>query len=406
MATYTVQELHGKVFEGAYRTYGVFRDFFGEENVDLQDVTPLDTFEANCNELDTSALTDEGLLAQLRKLYGDARPCIYVHWDKVTVTNENDKSTEIRDLYAQVPITPEGTMPYESKGFKLNRSTYSQAEWAGNYMHSHCYGIPKDNVTKFVSPCLGTGPIRGTILELKRSGDEAEWMLFCQELDMYVTVESLAGKPYFYLEELGNPHTGPASGWMHNGYRAVYSHEDRSNPRTGSLSTACGDTFYGDFVEYYLRNGHLKFNYANNSFSVGMDYFTFMMDISNCFVRFFNERCHNEGAYNQLVTNQVLLHVTIEGNRFYRDGSDYISPAALQGKRVLTFKGKDILLHITGERKDRQCSVLLAHYLAMHILANILKVINYRYKNEYDEQRKSGGATESLAAPEENVRYL
>ena len=56
------------------RVYDIFKDFFGEENVDLQD------------------------------------NYIIIHFPKVTVTNEHDRSIDITHLWVRVPVDTNGTI--------------------------------------------------------------------------------------------------------------------------------------------------------------------------------------------------------------------------------------------------------------------------------------------------------
>lgn len=400
--TYTAKELHEKVFEGTYKVYEVFKHFFGEENVDLQDVTPLDSFEMNYRELDVSTYTDEELLEQFNGWYGGTRPHIYVHWDTVTVTNEHDRSIVIQDLYAKITLASDGRIPYECHGFLLNRSTYTQEQWYSDYQHSHTPGINRRYPERFQSPCLGTGPIKGTIAELKNTNDEVEWMLFCQELSIYVTVESLTGHPHRYLEEIGASHARFYSDSFevpdcyHNAVKDIVL-----------LKSICGESSYTDFIEYYLRNGHLKFNFANGSFSVGMSYFNYMMDISNCFISFFNERYHDAILYNKCIRNEILETLLVKGNKFFTESKytrDNIND--LIGRKILTFKGRDVFLEIIGAHDEPERQTILSHILAMDILTNILKVVNYRYKNNYNEQLRAKHTKETTAPTSENVRYI
>jgi len=192
---YTISELRQKLFGPVYDVYEIFKNFYGEEFTDLQempsdeelsdmlrqfwDIQPMGT---NSYELD-----DEDY-ATLKSRYDNTRAIIMVWWPSVTVSNENDRSILIHDLYARVDITPDGRIPYEMTGFKLNRTTFTDVQFESGYIHSH---VPsRCGLPNFQNPCLGRGPIRNTIADLKNNYEEALWMLFCQELSLYVTVES------------------------------------------------------------------------------------------------------------------------------------------------------------------------------------------------------------------------
>ena len=118
---------------------------------------------------------------------------ILVHFPHVRITNEHDRYVDINHLWAKIKITSEGTM---NGNFTLNRSEYQAIHFMSNYMHSHVSSIPRDDLTRFMSPCTGDGPINSTISSLYREFDSDLWQLFCLELSKYVTVESISGRPW------------------------------------------------------------------------------------------------------------------------------------------------------------------------------------------------------------------
>ena len=70
---------------------------------------------------------------------------------------------------------------------------------------------------------------------------------------------------------------------------------------------------------------------------------------------------------------------------------------------ILSFKGQPVNLHIEQTRESQmQGTTLLTQRIAMYILQNILKIINYRYKNEYNNRQ----GAESTAPTYQAVYYL
>lgn len=212
---YTINELRQKLSTDVLNVYEVFKNYFGEENVDLQDIPDeervVDMIYActDITNIETSFPIEisDADYDSIASRFRSAKPFILVHWPTVTVTNEYNRSITIKDLYAKIKLDCEGRIPTENRGFLLNRATYSVEQWVSSYMHSHIAQIPKDNLERFQEPCLGSGPIIDTINSLKaditEGFDEIRWMLFCEELSRYVTVESIAGVPYNHLENVG-----------------------------------------------------------------------------------------------------------------------------------------------------------------------------------------------------------
>ena len=121
---------------------------------------------------------------------------ILVHFPHVRVTNEHNRFVDINHLWAKVKVMYNGTMIGK---FTLNRSEYTMLHISSGYLHSHISSIPTNDFTSFQNPCTGSGPINGTISTLNRDYDVDMWIMFCLELSKYLTVESVARRPYNYL---------------------------------------------------------------------------------------------------------------------------------------------------------------------------------------------------------------
>lgn len=351
--------------------YGIFQNFFGEQSVDLQG--------------------DGG---------GDF--AIMVWWPTVTVTNDNSKSVIIKDLYAKIVITSEGRIPYESSGFKLSRTTFSNDQWASGYLHSHIPRLYRQEVPCFYNPCLGRGPIRNTIMDLKNEYEEAVWMLFCQELALYVTVESLAGGPYIKMEEIG------ASKELKNfkGFTEVDSISYFK--RSSNSSDLIFDDMIKEFTLWYLQHGHLKFNYSEERFRCGLSYYDFIIDISNSFIEWFN-LFGNRSALQSLYVSEIIIKAKVAQGKFYKSSTvDLVNTSDIEGRPVLTFKGEIKSLHIEPPipSNNEYITTLLHHDIAMYILGRILRIINYRYCNEHNKLPESGSTQEGTSSTYQTVFYL
>lgn len=395
---YTINQLYDHLCQRVNNIYDIFKGFFGEEFVDLQspkeDIIKLDiaSFVApyrTASDADEYELK-ESRLKELETLFSDRKVIIYVWWPVVIVTNENNRSINIQDLYAKIEITLEGRIPYENTGFLLNRATYTREQFLSNYLHSHIQNIPKQDFTHFGSPCLGRGPIKDTISTLKNEYSDTFWLLFCQELSMYVTVESLTGGPWKRLEQVG----GINKLTEYNGYKL----ED--------ASTCTFDVFFDrnqlkEFIRYYLQYGHLSLSYMNGKFVCGMSYYEFIIDISNAFIDYYNEDLSEPGdqlskCYDRRLLNKVIL----VNNSFYKEGDNHTDSNSLslyKNKFVLKFKGKEIRTNIIDDedKEDKETATVIDHCVAMYVLNNILRTINFRYKNEHNntERREETSST-------------
>ena len=421
-----IEELYNSLMDKPLRVLGIFNDFFGEDKVDMQGYWSLDKFKSwmnimplsnyipndaivsmNSNDWSmyrTQAITDlpgdqvEKVVNALtdnrvKERIGAAKfndIFILVHFPHVRVTNEHDRFVDINHLWAKVRVLYNGTL---SGGFTLNRSEYTLLHFRSHYLHSHISSIPKADFTQFQNPCTGSGPINGTISTLNRDYDEDMWNMFCLELSKYVTVESVAGRPYHYLENLGT--------------RDMQVGEDKFI--TYLFPNYCVNDILSDkfkeFVRYFINSKKLKFNYVNGSYSIGMSFIEFIVLISNEFIKWYNDQ-FNKGELTtkceDLKKHGILRECIIDNGKIYYDGvrNNVNSYAQYIGKKVCIFKGREITVDITdiAEVRNENKSIILNTQTALYILTTILKVLNYRYGRDKATHEGNQLGTE--------VRYL
>lgn len=420
-----VEELYSLLMDKPNQVLAIFNDFFGEDKVDMQgfmsadklkswlDVTPiyeyiprgllgmssedyntyrgqsLTDLRGEVLDLVLSRLCDRWMMDNIgQKKFSSG--FILVHFPHVRITNEYNRFVDINHLYAKVRVLYNGSM---DGYFTLNRSEYTYLHISSGYMHSHVSSIPTSDFTQFQAPCTGAGPIKDTMSNLEREFDPDIWRLFCLELSKYVEVESIAGVPYHRLEELGTSDRRAGG----NVFKVVNYLNYYGNGIEEMIK---------DFVSYFIKQGKLKFNYANGSYSIGMSFIEYMLVISNEFIDWYNKKFNNKElryTFDTLKNKAVLKEGIIANNKIYYEDSrrDVNSYAAYNGKRMCTFKGVDVLINIVdiNEVKEDNKSIILNTNIALYILSRILRVINYRYGKA--EQRDQEGNRIS-----EEVRYF
>ena len=418
-----IEELYSLLMDKPNQVLAIFNDFFGEDKVDMQgfmsvdelkswlSVTPISNYASresldmsmgDYNTYSSQPLTNlrgevldlvlNQLCSEIVDTIGDIKfssGFILVHFPHVRITNEYNRFVDINHLYAKVGVLHNGSM---NGYFSLNRAEYTYLHISSGYMHSHVSTIPTSDFTKFQTPCTGTGPINDTISNLSNEFDSDIWRLFCLELSKYVEVESIAGTPYHRLENLGTSNMGAGE----NVFRVVNQlrYEDSIK---GIIK---------EFVPYFIKQGKLKFNYANGSYSIGMSFTEYILVISNEFINWYNKKYNNKEwryTFDTLKRSDVLKEGIIANNKIYYENSrrNVNSYAAYNGQRMCTFKGKDVLINIVdiNEVKEDNKSIILNTNIALYILSKILRVINYRYGKA--EQRDQEGNRIS-----EKVRYF
>lgn len=421
-----IEELYNSLMDKPLRVLGIFNDFFGEDKVDMQgywsldkfkswmNIEPLSTYIPNGNIVSmnmdgwsmykTWSITDlpgdqvEKVVNVLtnttvKERIGNAKfngIFILVHFPHVRVTNEHDRFVDINHLWAKVKVSYNGTL---NGGFTLNRSEYTLLHIRSHYMHSHISSIPTGDFTQFQNPCTGKGPINGTISALNRDYDEDMWNMFCLELSKYVTVESVAGVPYNYLEKLGTNDMEVGVDRFIT-YLSPNYYESVITPDK-----------LREFVRYFISSKKLKFNYVNGSYSIGMSLIEFIVLISNEFIKWYNDQFNKEeltAKFADLKRHNILRECIIDNGKIYydRDRNNVNNYAQYIGKKVCVFKGREITVDITdiAEVKNENKSIILNTQTALYILNIILKVLNYRYGRNKATHESNQLGTE--------VRYL
>lgn len=308
---------------------------------------------------------------------------ILIYFPTVRITNEYDKYVDIKDLWLKVPFNWNG----KGKGyFGVNRSNYPLNHFKGGYMHSHVSSIPTSNFENFQTPCTGRGPISSSLTTLAIGYDEAIWQLLCLELDRYVRVESIDGVPYHRLENVPAPEMGDA--------------EDRFSMQSlrGMVpwNTLFGREQFRPFIKHLLETKKIRFNYVNGSYGLGMSFIDTVVLISNEFISWYNTEYNKHTIdinYADLVSNGIINECIITNGKVYvpkpvrgDSSSDY---QRYVGRKICTFKGRDITLTIDGvlsseEESLNRTRILNLQYIEA-IVCSILRILNYGYGRERSE---------------------
>lgn len=380
--SYTINEFLTKNYNKVYEVYDYFKHYFGEEYVDLQGLPSNDSI---INAFNLCGITsnnsvytaEESVWENLRWSFS-TNLNIIIWWPEVTVTNENNKFVKIYDLYAKVTVDTLGR--FYGTTFTLLRATYPEIQWLSKYQHSH---VPRlRSLPIWEIPCLGRGPIQNTISHLKYDNREEYWLLFCDELAKYVTVESLRGGPYIRLETIGefNNTIGSYCGYIDT---LGYSYLNRFKTRLGKDTW---NNIIKEFLKYYLNNGHLDICYRNNVFKISNNYYNLVLDMSSSFIEWFNIY-GNEELKTKLYNAEILKTAVPKNGRFYSKDSLQVLSQNAPTSILLYFKNEPIYTKIIKKEKESvQTATLLDHNIILYFFHYINTIINYHYGNKQIEQ--------------------
>jgi hypothetical protein len=180
--------------------YNAFKDYYGEDRVDL--VLPLKPSELY--EMYSTLSHNE----YYNTVNFVTTPYIIIHFPHVRVSNENGVSTKLQNVYIKLNVSPIGMV---SK-MTLLTTSLTKGQLKAGYMHSHAQRIPRDSngVFRFTwrSCCLGNGPLARMInsrVNINNISTSEKAYIYYQalayEIDRWTQVESLHGGPYVGIAE-------------------------------------------------------------------------------------------------------------------------------------------------------------------------------------------------------------
>lgn len=317
--------------------HNIFIEFFGEENVDLQGQTML------------------------------------IHFPEVKVTNEHDRSVDITHLWVKVKLSLDGTI---DGYFQMMRSELTLEQFESGYSHSHIHAVNTGNFNRWSDPCLGNGPIRNTIASLSTQFSEEMWNLFCLELSKYVTVESLTGVPYMYLERIGT---------SNNTTQEIHFPFEHVNDAAYSAGISQD---IAAFIPAILSKRPFGFNYANGSYGIAMSERDLFITLSNLFIEWYNSLpAAQQTSREELFNRGVLCKGKCIGNKLYyifdNNSNTVANYNRLIGRNLFRFKNRTITFNITNivrtVEDDPNMSIFLSEDMVNVIIDRILRTINNKY---------------------------
>lgn len=309
--------------------YTVFKEYFGEDKVDLQN---------------SALYTPDSVLKS-----------IIVWFPEVTVTNERGNSIDITDLYVKTEVNDEGII-YD--GFTMVRGSYTNSQFQHHYLHSHARGIPGQEL-KFSSVCLGDGPLTGTIAELTMGCDLDRWRLYCFELEKYVQIESLAGGPYYYLDQVT---------------KAGLKHQDLLDELEFRITAL--PQIIKDFTPYFVARNLLKFCLVNGRFMLGQSPIECMSLMTTAFKNYLLSI--NITDATSLLEENVLYRGIYKDGSFYTLTPLHSSARCHANQLACYFKGKQIRIKIIHDTDNNLGNdIIINPIYAYNVLHKIINVLNY-----------------------------
>lgn len=326
-------------------------EFFGEEFTDYRIV-------------DVSQSYDREPVYKLR--------CI-IWYPEITITNEENQSITIKDLYVYFDISKQVPISY----IYMRRGTMTDVEVSHQYIHSHSPRLCLDRQDKVINSdhcCLGTSPLVGTFSRLVYDRKDLDiWKLLFMEIDRYAHTESLRGGPYVKLSHVN----GKGSFMPVDGYIRQYITDGCFIPRS--------HTIFKEFLKDYLNidgpySNNLDFSWVEDGYNLAMSYDNYVLDISNKFIKWRNDHIKK---YDKEDLDYILEkgYTIINGRLHGKDDCERSSSVdTYDGAHVGYFKGKKITLKVVKSTTEDNSITLIKRDFATYALSIILCTINMYYE--------------------------
>lgn len=356
--------------EEALKVYEIFKSFFGETKVDFQvDKDFKDAVETLITEGENLEDTLNSPLLPLCEF----SYIILVHFPNVTITNEKGNSVDIHDLYVKVPLDLAGK---QAKRFEMIVTTFTKVLYESSYTHSH---LPSSSLSYgkayFRRPCLGEGPIGATCSILRNENNENIWRLFCVELARYVTVESIAGIPYYRMEYIGRNNSNK---------EIIFS--DTSHRASSVISSIIKEA-----IRNLINRKVFNFKYVNNTYNFADNDASLIRLISNEFITIYNKKFNNKELstnLNELVRAKTLIKAVFYKGCFTEEDSNRHSSCSPSTDVLFTFKNIPVKMRIIDtDTTIEPVYILNVKYINVTI-RNILEFINYNYGQKYTKETR------------------
>lgn len=293
---------------------------------------------------------------------------IIIHFPKVTVTNENDDSTDIRDLYAAFFVNSRGELVRLSteRFLMFSKSTFSTAEYTLGYIHSHtnlCNMGSFRFPSVFNTVCLGEGPIVSTYKLLNHEYNRAYYMLLMAQIKQVTEVESLNGGPYVRLNQL-----------------KYYNSDTLYSKEPFGYDTNVNPVLVKRISYNIIKDRALSFNYVNGSIGIAQSLTEQVIIVTKYLLKTLNELWREEGR--TFVGKLTAKCYELNGNIYCcepKNESQNNITEYKSGRKLFDFKGKEVLLNVPDIIGKAQYKKVVCNYIFVNVIQNIIDTINFHY---------------------------
>lgn len=317
-----------------------------------------------------------------------------LHYPSIKVTNENNNSIIVNDLYVLV-----GIVDNVFNTMKALVATYDRKKAAVGYAFSHIPRVSRIEDLKFNGCCLGNCPINSLKTRMATQSKRASGVrdelisMMCMNIDRYFHVESISGGPYVKMSEVKDAQSGKKGNVVYyNIYSTNTSFAGRiPNDIVPVIKKAMMDMYVDGkvFVKRVIRGnpnprrGSLNCSIKRRELFTDDEY-RFCINFTKYFKRAYAEMSLLKKLTNTevLLSNGLLKIYGTDGKKLYtpEHGSSGQSIVHNNGMFLFNFKGKPVHLSVTGDdiESNNHENIFINIELSIYIHSILLGIIGLK----------------------------
>ena len=189
------------------------------QNIEVPDNNTLEKFRKFVNGLEVNnpsnrqEFIDKLTKSRLYDSYHNYdKKLILIHFPEITIKNREGKNHLIKGLWMKFHYN------FIFRMLRMGgiRSLKTFGEYMSNYNHSHMNCTQACSANHWLGCCLGNTDYSTLTIHLYSTFDKIQSTLFFQQLEDYLSWESIDGGPYMRMEDIGNRNYNTRSVYMNS----------------------------------------------------------------------------------------------------------------------------------------------------------------------------------------------
>lgn len=297
--------------------------------------------------------------------------CVWIYYPSIRISNELDISHTIREVYVKLEFSE-----WNALTVTLERTLFTQTEWNVGYIHSHC---PTSNSTHYL--CTGSSDLRRLLSTIPITDEDLQYwaVLLVSILDKSLSVESIAGGPYYSINNLYNNNSTSEN------YSNILPCYNLYRYEGFSISNKVNKILWIKvFLKYLFKNNILKFRCVDNTITFADS----VTNIEHKISAVFFDLCNKSKMFRNLVYKSDPQYLVPIGHSASSNNADTQREREIPTTAILRFKGNPKHIRVTSTDTEIK-KIFINLPILKNYLIYILVYLNINYGKYQKELRAS-----------------